>query len=145
MDPYSSPYIIPTNNPYNPFPHSLLSTRESCSGSSKLKSAGGGDAICNALTHGCFPWALTPASQNLRGGLCSFSMLCAGSLWRTGGDKLEAVSFRHCSRIPPVKHCGIPCVAALMCWTFCLLKFLTLDKMQLTDSQASAFRVPFMD
>ena len=29
MDPDSSPYIIPNNNPYNPFPHSLLSTRES--------------------------------------------------------------------------------------------------------------------
>ena len=28
MDPYSSPYIIPNNNPYNPFPHSLQSTRE---------------------------------------------------------------------------------------------------------------------
>ena len=27
MDPYSSPYIIPNNNPYNPFPHSRLSTR----------------------------------------------------------------------------------------------------------------------
>ena len=30
MDSYSSPnIIIPKNNPYNPFPHSLLSTRES--------------------------------------------------------------------------------------------------------------------
>ena len=29
MDPYSSPYIIPNNNPYTPFLHSLLSTRES--------------------------------------------------------------------------------------------------------------------
>ena len=28
MDPYSSPYIIPTNHPYNPFPPSLLSNRE---------------------------------------------------------------------------------------------------------------------
>ena len=28
MDPYSSPYIIPNKNPYSPFPHSLLSTRE---------------------------------------------------------------------------------------------------------------------
>ena len=28
MDPYSSPYIIPNNSHYNPFPHSLLSTRE---------------------------------------------------------------------------------------------------------------------
>ena len=28
MDPYSSPYIIPKNNPYVPFPHSLLSTKE---------------------------------------------------------------------------------------------------------------------
>ena len=28
MDPYGSPYIIPNNKPYNPFPHSLLSTRE---------------------------------------------------------------------------------------------------------------------
>ena len=28
MDPYSSPYIIPNNSPYNPFPHSFLSTRE---------------------------------------------------------------------------------------------------------------------
>ena len=28
MDPYSSPYITTKNNPYNPFPHSLLSTRE---------------------------------------------------------------------------------------------------------------------
>ena len=37
MDPYSSPYIIPNNGPRNPFPHSLLSTRElitvpSCTG-----------------------------------------------------------------------------------------------------------------
>ena len=29
MDPYSSPYMIPNYNPYNPFPHALLSTRES--------------------------------------------------------------------------------------------------------------------
>ena len=29
MDPYSSPSIIPNNNPYSPFPHSLLSIRES--------------------------------------------------------------------------------------------------------------------
>ena len=29
MDPYSSPYTILNNSPYNPFPHSLLSTRES--------------------------------------------------------------------------------------------------------------------
>ena len=29
MDPYSSPAIIPNNNPYNPISHSLLSTRES--------------------------------------------------------------------------------------------------------------------
>ena len=28
MDLSSSPYIISTNNPYNSFPHSLLSTRE---------------------------------------------------------------------------------------------------------------------
>ena len=28
MDDFSSPYIIPNINPYNPFPHSLLSTRE---------------------------------------------------------------------------------------------------------------------
>ena len=28
MDPHSSPYIIPNNDPYYPFPHSLLSTRE---------------------------------------------------------------------------------------------------------------------
>ena len=28
MDSYSSPYIIPNNSPYNPLPHSLLSTRE---------------------------------------------------------------------------------------------------------------------
>ena len=28
MDPYSSPYIIPNKNPYVPFPHSLLSTKE---------------------------------------------------------------------------------------------------------------------
>ena len=28
MDPYSSPYIIPNNSPHNPFPHSLLSTRQ---------------------------------------------------------------------------------------------------------------------
>ena len=27
MDFYSSPYIIPNNNPSNPFPHSLLGTR----------------------------------------------------------------------------------------------------------------------
>ena len=24
------PYIVPNNSPHNPFPHSLLSTRESC-------------------------------------------------------------------------------------------------------------------
>ena len=29
MDPYSSPYIIPNNSPHNPFPHSLLRTRQS--------------------------------------------------------------------------------------------------------------------
>ena len=28
MDPCSSPSIIPSHNPYDPFPHSLLSTRE---------------------------------------------------------------------------------------------------------------------
>ena len=28
MDPYRSPYITPSSNPYNPFPNSLLSTRE---------------------------------------------------------------------------------------------------------------------
>ena len=28
MDTYSRPYIIPNNNVYNPFPHSLLRTRE---------------------------------------------------------------------------------------------------------------------
>ena len=28
MDPYSSPYIILNDSPYNPFPHSVLSTRE---------------------------------------------------------------------------------------------------------------------
>ena len=28
MDPYSSPYIIPNNIPHNPFPHSLLRTRQ---------------------------------------------------------------------------------------------------------------------
>ena len=27
MDPYSSPDTIPNDIPYNPFPHSLLSTR----------------------------------------------------------------------------------------------------------------------
>ena len=31
MDPYSSPYIIPNSSPHNPFPHSLLRTRESFS------------------------------------------------------------------------------------------------------------------
>ena len=30
MDPYSSPYIIPIDNPKDPFPHSLLSIREKC-------------------------------------------------------------------------------------------------------------------
>ena len=29
IDPYSSPYIIPSNSLHNPFPHSLLSTRQS--------------------------------------------------------------------------------------------------------------------
>ena len=28
MYPYSSPYIIPNNSPHNPFPHSLLRTRQ---------------------------------------------------------------------------------------------------------------------
>ena len=28
MDPYSNPYIILNNNPYNPFTHSLPSIRE---------------------------------------------------------------------------------------------------------------------
>ena len=28
MDPYGSPYIIPTSSPHNPFPHSLLRTRQ---------------------------------------------------------------------------------------------------------------------
>ena len=28
MDPYSSPYIIPNNSPHNPFPHSLIGTRQ---------------------------------------------------------------------------------------------------------------------
>ena len=28
MDPYSSPYIIPNNCLHNPFPHSLLRTRQ---------------------------------------------------------------------------------------------------------------------
>ena len=28
MDPYSSPYIIPSNCLHNPFPHSLLRTRQ---------------------------------------------------------------------------------------------------------------------
>ena len=29
MDPYSSPYIIPNSSLHNPFPHSLLRTRQS--------------------------------------------------------------------------------------------------------------------
>ena len=29
MDPYRSPYIIPNNSLHNPFPHSLLRTRQS--------------------------------------------------------------------------------------------------------------------
>ena len=29
MDPYSSPYIIPSHSLHNPFPHSLLPARES--------------------------------------------------------------------------------------------------------------------
>ena len=28
MDPYSSPDIVPNNSPHNPFPHSLLRTRQ---------------------------------------------------------------------------------------------------------------------
>ena len=28
MDPYRSPYIIPNNSLHNPFPHSLLRTRQ---------------------------------------------------------------------------------------------------------------------
>ena len=32
MDPYSGPYIIPNNSLHNPFPHSLLSTRQSSRG-----------------------------------------------------------------------------------------------------------------
>ena len=28
MDPYSSPDIIPNNSPHNPFPHSLVRTRQ---------------------------------------------------------------------------------------------------------------------
>ena len=28
MDPSSSPYIVPNNSPQNPFPHSLLRTRQ---------------------------------------------------------------------------------------------------------------------
>ena len=28
MDRYSCPYIIPNNSPHNPFPHSLLRTRQ---------------------------------------------------------------------------------------------------------------------
>ena len=38
MDPYSSPYILPKNSPHNPFPHSLLSTRqiECCRGHNDL-------------------------------------------------------------------------------------------------------------
>ena len=28
MDPYSSPYRIPNNGAHNPFPHSLLRTRQ---------------------------------------------------------------------------------------------------------------------
>ena len=28
MDPHSTPYIIPNDNPYNLLPHALLSTRE---------------------------------------------------------------------------------------------------------------------
>ena len=31
MDPHSSPYIIPNNRFHNPFPHSLLRTRQSLS------------------------------------------------------------------------------------------------------------------
>ena len=31
MDPYSSPYIIPNNRLHNPFPHSLLRTRQQIS------------------------------------------------------------------------------------------------------------------
>ena len=33
MDPYSSPYIIPNNSLHNPFPHSLLRTRQKPSSS----------------------------------------------------------------------------------------------------------------
>ena len=28
MDPYSSPYITPNSSPHNPFPHTLLRTRQ---------------------------------------------------------------------------------------------------------------------
>ena len=36
LDPYSSLYIIPNNSPHNPFPHSLLSTRETNEASGSL-------------------------------------------------------------------------------------------------------------
>ena len=35
MDPYTSPYIIPNNSLHNPFPHSLLRTRQPGSSTSR--------------------------------------------------------------------------------------------------------------
>ena len=51
MDPYSSPYIIPNNSHYNPFPHSLLSTRESSSGCDQLMERFPGNLQTPGLAH----------------------------------------------------------------------------------------------
>ena len=40
MDPYASPYIIPNNSPHNPFPHSLLRTRQSAAEDLKQRPVG---------------------------------------------------------------------------------------------------------
>ena len=47
MDPYSSPYRMLNNNPYNPFPHSLLSAREFSGGS---RDAQYSKEFCTVLT-----------------------------------------------------------------------------------------------
>ena len=42
VDPYSRPYIISNNSPHTPFPHSLLSTRQTWPGEASVPAAGAG-------------------------------------------------------------------------------------------------------
>ena len=75
MDPYSSPYIIPKYSPHNPFPHSLLRTRQTTSTTRRppeTRSRPRGDSRKNHAEttsdslHGMFERLLFTALSSLR-------------------------------------------------------------------------------